>query len=338
VILLLGANGYVGRAFARHLRARGHRYIPLSLDAFDYTHFDLLFDYLRKVQPEFVINAADETAVTDELSRERTRAEAVKLNMSLPQTVARACLMTNTPWGHVSSGSIYCGAKVFENGQPRVKRDENGSFLPRLFNQHPERIFGFTEQDEPNFSFRTSHCSFYSGTKALAEEALHNQDQAYIWRVRLPFNECDEPSNWLAQLQRRATLNAGLNSVSHLDDFVTACLELWDRRAPFGIYNVVNPGVVSTSQVLQIIQRILRPPAKLSCVDADELAQLHAKEWIPNCVLDGAKLRRQEVKLRTAEEALEDALEKWQSSSVSPLRERFKTDSDPTHHSSLTIR
>ncbi len=31
---------------------------------------------------------------------------------------------------------------------------------------------GFREDDAPNFSFRTNHCSFYSGTKALGEEVL----------------------------------------------------------------------------------------------------------------------------------------------------------------------
>src|SRR6266850_6509289 len=57
MILLLGATGYVGQAFARALRSRKDSFIPLSRSAFDYTRFEFLFDYIRKVGPELVINA-----------------------------------------------------------------------------------------------------------------------------------------------------------------------------------------------------------------------------------------------------------------------------------------
>ena len=51
MILLLGASGYIGRAFASELRRRGHSFIPLTRRAFDYTRFDFLFDYLRTMRP-----------------------------------------------------------------------------------------------------------------------------------------------------------------------------------------------------------------------------------------------------------------------------------------------
>ena len=56
--LLLGATGYIGQAFTRELRRRGSCFIPLTRSAVDYTCFEQLFDYVRKMKPEFVINAA----------------------------------------------------------------------------------------------------------------------------------------------------------------------------------------------------------------------------------------------------------------------------------------
>src|ERR1051326_3570047 len=305
MVLLLGANGYIGQAFARELRRRGDNYIPLSLDAFDYTRFGLLFDYIRKMQPSFVINAG---SFTGRLDGDSTRTELFRLNIVLPETVARVCVVTNTPWGHVSSGSIYSGAKFFLAGKVRIVPDLNRPESNQLFAAGPQNFLGFTEQDEPNFSFQSSPCDFQGGANALAEQALREYAKGYIWRLRLPFNEFDEPSNWLSQLQRRAALAGGVNSISHLDQCVMACLELWERQAPFGIYNVVNPGPVATSQVLQMIQRILRPTAHLHCLaDHEELSQAS----IPNCVLDGSKLLSAGVKLQRAEAALEDALAKW---------------------------
>src|SRR5437667_1845040 len=123
MILLLGATGYVGQAFATELRRRGCGYIPLSRKAIDYTRFEILFDYVRKTSPKFVINAAGYTGRPNVDACEVARAETVHGNVLFPQTVARVCSMTNTPWGHVSSGCIYAGAKVEENGCCRVERD-----------------------------------------------------------------------------------------------------------------------------------------------------------------------------------------------------------------------
>jgi dTDP-4-dehydrorhamnose reductase len=319
MILLLGANGYIGQGFVRNLRAKGESYIPLSLEAFDYTRFALLFEYVRKMRPEFVINAPTDIDESDELLCHRVRPEAIQKNAILPQTVARVCLMTNTPLGHVSSGSIYRGAKVLRKGKMVADRDENGSWLAELFERRPKAVFGFTEEDEPNFSFRSPPCSFNSGTKALAEEALRGQERTYVWRFLAPFNEFDGPSNWLSQARRQTTLRASLTSVSHMDDCVAACLELRERGAPFGTYNVVNPGPVTTNQVQQLIQRILRTTARIHCLPDDEdFSRYYSSAKSSSCLLDDTRLLRAGVKLRRAQDAIEDALEKWQPAAQEP--------------------
>src|SRR6267378_1567245 len=77
MILLLGATGYVGQAFARALRSRKDSFIPLSQSAFDYTRFEFLFDYIRKVGPELVINA-DEQGNNGAMERWRDGAVGAK--------------------------------------------------------------------------------------------------------------------------------------------------------------------------------------------------------------------------------------------------------------------
>src|SRR6266481_4420753 len=185
--------------------------------------------------------------------------------------------------------------------------------LRRLFAEHPERIYGFTEFDEPNFSFRQPPCNFYSGTKALAEEALRDFGQSYIWRLRMPFDEFDDPRNFLSKLQRYPRVYDHVNSLSHLGDFVRACLELREQNAPFGIYNVVNPGAVTTRQVISGIQRILKPSRSFDFgTDDDEAYQLRDKAPRSNCILDASKLLNTGVKMRGVKEALDDSLQRWQ--------------------------
>src|ERR1019366_3572677 len=97
---------------------------------------------------------------------------------------------------------------------------EETLFANAILPQTIEKVCGFTEWDEPNFSFRRAPCNFYSGTKALAEEAIRGVGQSYIWRLGTPFNECDESGNFLWRIQNYTRLYDGVNSLSHTGDFV----------------------------------------------------------------------------------------------------------------------
>ena len=314
MILLLGASGHMGQAFATELRRRRYSFIPLTRKAIDYTSFELLFDYIRKLKPEFIINAAGYPGRPNVDACETAREETLFANTLLPQTISRACSMTSTPWGHISSGCIYHGAKFIDDKGTRIVE---GAELRRLFAESPENIFGYTEWDEPNFSFRNTPCNFYSGSKTLAEEAIRGVGDAYLWRPGMPFNEQSEPRNFLWRIQNYARVFDGVNSLSQLDDFVRACLDLWERQAPFGVYNMSNPGAVLTRQVIEMIQRILKPGRRFEFwKDEEEFYRLGAKALRSNCVLDTSKLLVAGVKMRPVEEALEDSLRNWTVASV----------------------
>jgi dTDP-4-dehydrorhamnose reductase len=307
MILLLGASGYIGRTFASELRRRGHCFIPLTRGAFDYTRFDFLFDYLRTMRPGFLINAASYEFTGNGQVNEAEREKMMAANAILPQMIARVCLMTKTPWGHVSSGSIYDGAKLLENGEPVAHRFTGAPEMVNLFAAQPEIFYGFSELDEPNYSFHTPSCNFYSGSKALAEEAIKDIGQSYIWRLRLPFNEREDSCNWLWQMQHQEEALDGINSFSHLEDCVRACMDLWEIRAAFGTYNVTNPGAMTNSQIAQKMRRVLKVAVKIEAA-GERPSQ-------PGCILDSSKLLRAGVKLRPIEQALDDCLDRLRVSS-----------------------
>jgi dTDP-4-dehydrorhamnose reductase len=318
MILLLGASGYIGRAFASELRRRGHSFIPLTRWAFDYSRFDFLFDYLRTMKPVFLINAASYSGTVNGSAQRDERETMMAANAILPQMIARICLMTKTPWGHVSSGDIYAGAKVLENETLRTETDLGRPDLRELYEKEPARFHGYTELDEPNFSFRNSPSNFYSGTKALAEEAIRDIGQSYIWRPRLPFNEREEPCNLLCRLQRQATIYDHINSISHLDDFVKAALDLWEIRAPFGIYNITNPGAITTCELVEGLRRVLKPPFPFKFGRPEEdPARAASATPQSNCILDVAKLLKTGVKIRPVSEAVKGSLDKMRAAARS---------------------
>ena len=312
MILLLGASGYIGEAFARHLTEREHDFISLSRNELDYSRFENLLRCLRELKPEFLINVAGFTGKPNVDACETAQADTLAGNTLLPQTIAHACVAAGISWGHVSSGCIFSGAKIVENGRTRVEKDMTRPELKDVLERNPGAIHGFTEVDRPNFTFRDPPCSFYSGSKALGEEAIAGVGQSYIWRLRIPFDELDNPRNYLTKIQAYARVYDNVNSISHRRDFARACVELWERRAPFGIYNITNPGFITTHEVVGMIQNILKPnrPFEFWKDDA-EFYRVAAKTPRSNCVMDVSKLLGTGVKLPPVREAIETSLKNW---------------------------
>jgi dTDP-4-dehydrorhamnose reductase len=315
MILLLGATGYVGQAFSSELRERRMPFIPLTRKAVDYTNFDALFGYVRRMKPEFVINAAGCAPNPNLEASESAHWEVLCANTVLPQTVARVCLMTNTPWAHISSGNIFTGAKVeTPDGRMKIESDLNQPEIRQLFTHDPEKFHGFMESNEPNLSFRHAPCNFYSGSKALAEEAIRRLGRCYIWRPGTLFDERDDNRNLLSKLQHARAVCDSILSVSQLNDFVTACLDLWEVGAAFGTYNIVNPGAVTIEHIVELARHILKPLSDLEVLAGgakSQSSQGALRAAYSSCILDASKLLAAGVKMRPAEEALKASLRKW---------------------------
>jgi dTDP-4-dehydrorhamnose reductase len=320
MILLLGASGYLGQAFATELTRRNLPFTAASRASLNYADFGILLNFLRANPIDFVVNCAGYTGKPNVDACEDARAETLQGNTLLPQTIVHACAAVGVLWGHVSSGCIYTGAKITGADGQRVERDLTAPAFRALMASHRGSIHGFTEDDEPNFTFRRPPCSFYSGTKALAEEAIAGIGEGYIWRLRIPFDEFDNARNYLSKVQRYSRVYENVNSLSHRGDFAAACLDLWESRAPLGAYNVTNPGFVATRPVIEMIQRILKPHRNFEFwANDEEFYKLAAKTPRSNCILDVSKLLAAGVKIRPVEEALEASLRAWKP--------------EPLHHS-----
>jgi dTDP-4-dehydrorhamnose reductase len=286
MILLLGGSGYIGTAFRKHLEQQGIPYRNATRAKSDYTQPAILVRLLRELKPDFLINCAGYTGKPNVDACELHKTECLLGNAVIPGIIGKACEQAGIPWGHVSSGCIYNGIRP--DGQ------------------------GFTENDPPNFSFRQNNCSFYSGTKALGEELLAGAGNCFVWRLRIPFNNENSPRNYLHKVMHYERLLDARNSLSQLNEFVRATLECWERQVPFGIYNVTNPGSVSTREVVEMILKssIMKKDFNFFR-DEEEFMRVAAKTPRSNCVLDTHKLQRAGIKMTEVHEAIEQALRTW---------------------------
>ena len=291
MIYLLGGSGYVGQAYQALLTRKGLPFRNLRRAEVDYTNRDTLRAALLKDKPEFLINAAGYTGKPNVDACELHKHECLFGNGVLPGIIADACTDAGVPWGHVSSGCIFTGSRP------------DGS--------------GFREEDTPNFTFRTNNCSFYSGTKALGEEVLGGKPNVYVWRLRIPFDNVDNPRNYLTKLMRYATLLEATNSISQLDEFVAATFACWEKRVPFGTYNVTNPGAVTTHEVVEMIKQsgVCRKEF-VFFKNEDEFMHKAAKTPRSNCAMDSSKLASVGITMTPVREAVTQALRTWRKAAA----------------------
>lgn len=284
MILVLG-TGYIGKAFAAEAHRRHRECRLLSRTTADYTRFSALRTVLSDLRPELLINCAGLVGSPNIDANEERKSETLRANAVLVETVANACEVTGVPWAQICSGCIYQGF-----------RDGN------------QRRHGWRETDSPNFCFDVPPCSWYSGSKALAEHIVVKSGTAYGWRIRMPFDEIDHPRNLLTKLQRYPKLLAATNSMSHRADCVGACLDLWDSRAPTGLYNVVNAGWVTTYAIAEIFAETRGPLTARIVRDATEIDCVAPRS---SCVLATDRLEAVGIRLRHVAEAIDDSLRNW---------------------------
>ena len=286
MIIILGGSGYVGQAYQEMFRERGIDFVSLARSELDYTDPARLLVYLREMKPKFLINAAGYTGKPNVDACETDKANCLFGNAVLPDRIAEACAEAAVPWGHVSSGCIYTGSRP------------DGS--------------GFTEEDPPNFTFRQNNCSWYSGTKALGEEALEKYENVYIWRLRIPFNHVDGPRNYITKLLRYQKLLDATNSISHLGEFVASTFACFEKQVPFGTYNVTNPGRITAQKIIALVQKYGISDKNFSFFENEaEFMKVAALTPRSNCVLDSRKLTSVGIEMTPVIECLEDSLSLW---------------------------
>jgi len=285
MILVLGQTGYMGTQFINELEYRKLPYRGISRGNIDYTNFSVLYSYLTtdiaRNNFELVVNCSGYIGRPNVDACEDHKAETIEGNVVLPKMISDVCSDVGIPLIHISSGCIY-------NGYDKT----------------------YTEEDPPDFCFKTNNGSFYSGCKALAEDLI-NKNNSYICRLRIPFDEFDNPRNYVSKLKNYSKLLNAENSISHRSDFVKACLDLFENDCPKGIYNIVNSGYASTEQVAQLMTKYNIKDNFSFFESEEEFYRLGAKAPRSNCLLDNSKLLSAGVKIRDVSEALEDSLRKW---------------------------
>ena len=286
MIILFGSTGYIGSEFKRQLEQKQIEFKCWS-DTSNTTFYDLEKWYAEAGYPiiDVAINAAGYTGKPNVDACELDKESTIHGNIVWPQILTDWCMLNDIQLGHVSSGCIYSGRRV--DGEP------------------------FTEEDVPNFSFVQNNCSFYSGTKAIAEKIVSKWNKNYIWRLRIPFEENNNSRNYISKMLRYDKLLQAENSISNKQEFVSACIQTFTNKVPFGIYNVTNTGYITTDFLIEKLKMTIAKDKNFTLIDEEQLYKNYAKTPRSNCVMSNSKLLETGIKMKTVDESIDYCLNNW---------------------------
>lgn len=240
----------------------------------DITRRDRVIEALDEGKPTVVVNAAGKTGRPNVDSCESDPAGTMAVNVAGPVILARECVARGIFLVHLGSGCIYNG----------WKKD-------------------YSEEDPPNF-----FGSVYSRSKILAEEALKGLNVLQL-RLRMPFEGEPGPRNLITKLSKYSRVINIPNSLTYIPDFVEVARQLIERRAT-GIWNVVNAGSLTHPEILSRYRELVDPDHRFEEMSLEELSKV-TTAGRSNCVLSTSKLKAAGIKMRSAKEALEEALRKY---------------------------
>jgi UDP-glucose 4,6-dehydratase len=102
------------------------------------------------------------------------------------------------------------------------------------------------------------------------------------------------------------------NSLANLNEFVDACLHCLDTAAPYGVYNVVNSGSITTRDVVALIRKHLGGDRRYDFF-SDQAEFLRETSGVPrsSCVLDNSKLLETGFPISGVHDAISRALSNW---------------------------
>jgi len=271
-ILVLG-KGYVGTALTECL-SKLYNVTHVSKREVDYTDRSKLFMFLVKQKEPFVfvINTCGYTGRPNVDACEDNIEDTWYYNVTVPVNIQKTCKDAGVRLMHISSGCIFDGYE---------KR--------------------YTEEDEPNFGLLNPSSSWYSKTKHACEMTLKDRD-LYIFRIRMPFCSTWSERNILTKLLKYDNIIDQENSLTSLEDmcgfimYFLADLIDGNKNHPYGIYNVVNPEPVKTSDIINVLKLHGLVNKNWKTITLDELYK-STKTGRSNCVLDDSKINNIDLRL-----------------------------------------
>ena len=170
--------------------------------------------------------------------------------------------------------------------------------------KNPGDCYKFTESDKPNF-FGSS----YSIVKGYTDTYLNNLPNVLNVRIRMPITDLDEPQNFITKITKYEKICSIPNSMTVLPNLLPYMVKLMETKYS-GTVNMVNPGVISHNEVLQLYKEYVNPSFKWKNFTIEEQAEILSSKRSNN-YLDTTLLETLFPEIKNIKDAVREIMEKY---------------------------
>lgn len=241
-----------------------------------------LEEFLDHEKPNVVINCIGKTGRPNIDWCETHKEETISSNIVAPTNISIACNSRKIYFVHIGSGCMYDG-------------DNGGK--------------GHSEEDEPNFYGP----QFYAKTKIISEKILSELGGLQL-RIRMPIDDRPHERTLIDKLKKYSKLIDAKNSMTTVPHMLTALDSLISKRKE-GIYNMVNPGLISAAEIMTLYQEIIDPSYTFELLSLNNLDKITLGKR-SNCYLSTEKLQKEGIILPEIHEAVKECLINYKTAMV----------------------
>ena len=226
-ILIYGSKGWIGSQFVEILKSQNFAFVEGKVRVDDYQK---LLEEINTVKPSHIISFIGRThgencGTIDYLESKDKLVENVRDNLFAPFLLAQICSSQNIHYTYLGTGCIFT---------------------------YQDDIL-FDEQSLPNF-FGSS----YSVVKGFTDRIMHTFPEVLNLRVRMPITSSYHSRNFITKITSYEKICSIANSMSVLDDLLPLVVTMMVRKN-YGTINLVNPGVISHNEILDMYKEIVDP-------------------------------------------------------------------------------
>jgi dTDP-4-dehydrorhamnose reductase len=261
IYLVYGAQGWIGGKLIVLLREKGHIVIEGNsrLENRESVEAEIL-----AAKPDFVLNAAGKTGRPNVDWCEDHKQETIRSNLIGALTLADLCYKYGIHMTNFGTGCIY-------------EYDE----------KHPMNSgIGYKEEDTPNFDK-----SYYSKTKIMLDTLLQDYPNVLNLRLRMPISDDLNPRSFITKIIGYKRVVNIPNSMTILTDLLPIAIEMTERKMT-GVYNFVNPGVISHNEILDLYKQFIDSSFTYQNFSLEEQSKI-LKAGRSNNELDANKLLKE---------------------------------------------
>ena len=154
---------------------------------------------------------------------------------------------------------------------------------------------GFTEDDLPNFTG-----SQYSSVKGVTDQLIRQYNNVLNARIRMPISSDLHPRNYISKILSYKNIIDIPNSMTILDDMLPILIDMSINKT-IGSINLVNPGVISPVDILNLIKNKYFNSVEFNIIPLDKLPTIGKRS---NNYLDTTLLEKLYPNIKSINESI----------------------------------